>query len=82
MKRTSLLFLFLVVLLVGLSLLDVCVGSRWLVPWGTMNDVERHVMLTLRLPKMLTAILAGMSLSVSGLMMQTLFRNPLAGPYI
>ena len=82
MKRTSLLFLFLVVLLVGLSLLDVCVGSRWLVPWGTINDVERHVMLTLRLPKMLTAILAGMSLSVSGLMMQTLFRNPLAGPYI
>ena len=31
---------------------------------------------------MLTAILAGMALSVSGLMMQTLFRNPLAGPYI
>jgi len=34
------------------------------------------------LPKMLTAILAGASLSVAGLMMQTLFRNPLAGPYI
>ncbi|MBR1922483.1 MAG: iron ABC transporter permease [Paludibacteraceae bacterium] len=82
MKRTSFLFLFLVVLLVGLSLLDVCVGSRWLVPWGAMNDVERHVVLALRLPKMLTAIMAGMSLSVSGLMMQTLFRNPLAGPYI
>ena len=31
---------------------------------------------------MLTAIMAGMALSVSGLMMQTLFRNPLAGPYI
>jgi len=31
---------------------------------------------------MLTAILAGASLSVAGLMMQTLFRNPLAGPYI
>jgi len=36
----------------------------------------------LRLPKMLTAILAGAALSVSGAMMQTLFRNPLAGPYI
>lgn len=36
----------------------------------------------LRLPKTLTAILAGASLSVSGLQMQTLFRNPLAGPYV
>ena len=45
---------------------------------------SRHsqLLLHLRLPKMLTAILAGASLSVAGLMMQTLFRNPLAGPYI
>ena len=35
-----------------------------------------------RLPKALTAILAGMALSVSGLQMQTVFRNPLAGPYV
>ena len=35
-----------------------------------------------RLPKALTAILVGAGLSVSGLMMQTLFRNPLAGPYV
>lgn len=47
-----------------------------------MTQIERHILLTLRLPKMLTAIMAGMALSVSGLMMQTLFRNPLAGPYI
>jgi iron complex transport system permease protein len=39
-------------------------------------------MLSLRLPKALTAVLAGASLALSGLMMQTLFRNPLAGPYI
>ncbi len=38
--------------------------------------------MNIRLPKALTAILAGVALSVSGLMMQTLFRNPLAGPYI
>jgi iron complex transport system permease protein len=35
-----------------------------------------------RLPKALTAILAGAGLSLSGLMMQTLFRNPLAGPFV
>ncbi|MDR1156304.1 MAG: iron ABC transporter permease [Bacteroidales bacterium] len=35
-----------------------------------------------RLPKAFTAILAGMALSVSGLQMQTVFRNPLAGPYV
>jgi iron complex transport system permease protein len=35
-----------------------------------------------RLPKAITAILAGVALSVSGLQMQTVFRNPLAGPYV
>lgn len=35
-----------------------------------------------RLPKAIAAILVGMGLSVSGLFMQTLFRNPLAGPYV
>ena len=35
-----------------------------------------------RLPKAFTAILVGMALSISGLLMQTLFRNPLAGPYV
>lgn len=44
--------------------------------------MQEQILLQLRLPKMLTAILAGASLSVAGLMMQTLFRNPLAGPYI
>jgi iron complex transport system permease protein len=41
-----------------------------------------NILIHIRLPKMFTAILAGASLSVAGLMMQTLFRNPLAGPYI
>ena len=44
--------------------------------------MHEQILLHLRLPKMITAILAGASLSVAGLMMQTLFRNPLAGPYI
>jgi iron complex transport system permease protein len=42
--------------------------------WYTIN--------IFRLPRVLTALLAGMALSVSGLQMQTVFRNPLAGPYV
>ena len=42
----------------------------------------RGIVLDFRLPKALTAALAGAALAVSGLLMQTLFRNPLAGPYV
>jgi iron complex transport system permease protein len=41
-----------------------------------------NIILKLRLPKALTASLAGAALGVSGLQMQTLFRNPLAGPFV
>ncbi len=41
-----------------------------------------YIILSYRLPKALTAIITGMGLSVCGLLMQTLFRNPLAGPYV
>ena len=43
--------------------------------------MEQNILHAIRLPKAVTAILAGGALSVSGLIMQTLFRNPLAGPY-
>lgn len=42
----------------------------------------RYIVLEYRLPKAITAILTGSGLAVSGLLMQTLFRNPLAGPYV
>lgn len=41
-----------------------------------------HIILDLRLPAVITAVLAGMSLAVAGLLMQTIFANPLAGPSI
>lgn len=46
------------------------------------ETIHREILLNYRLPKAITAVLAGASLSVSGLLMQTLFRNPLADPYI
>ncbi len=44
------------------------------------KKVGQTIILHFRLPKAITAILVGSGLSVSGLLMQTLFRNPLAGP--
>ena len=61
--------------------LDVCSGSMWLWPFGELSGMEQNILHAIRLPKAITAILAGAALSVSGLIMQTLFRNPLAGPY-
>jgi iron complex transport system permease protein len=44
------------------------------------KEVWNYIIVQYRLPKAITALLVGMGLSVSGLLMQTLFRNPLAGP--
>lgn len=88
MQRDRLIFTGLALLLVVLFLLDVCSGSRFIAAWkylfGGLNadSVDARIVMNIRLPKALTAIVAGAALSVSGLMMQTLFRNPLAGPYI
>lgn len=84
MRKNTYIFLGLTLLLLVLALLDTCSGSVWISPHRlfALSPMQEQILLQLRLPKMLTAILAGASLSVAGLMMQTLFRNPLAGPYI
>jgi iron complex transport system permease protein len=46
------------------------------------KEAWETIILDFRIPKALTAILAGAALSVSGLIMQTFFRNPLAGPFV
>jgi iron complex transport system permease protein len=46
------------------------------------KDSWKTIVIDYRIPKAMTAILAGISLSVSGLQMQTFFRNPLAGPFV
>ena len=81
MQRNTYIFVALTALLALLFCLDVCSGSMWLWPWGEMSVMEQNILHAIRLPKAITAILAGAALSVSGLIMQTLFRNPLAGPY-
>ncbi len=50
---------------------------------GKINeDSSRYIVLDYRIPKAFSAILIGSGLSLSGLLMQTLFRNPLAGPFV
>ena len=56
-----------------------CMGST---DRGEIVPVPRKIVLNIRLIKAIVALLAGAALSVSGLQMQTLFRNPLAGPYV
>lgn len=46
------------------------------------KDTWEYIIINFRLPKAIVAILVGIGLSISGLLMQTLFRNPLAGPYV
>lgn len=78
--RNTYLFLSLAALTVVLLWLDVCCGTTW-ISLAETNEIKRQILFQLRLPKALTALLSGVALSVAGLMMQTLFRNPLAGPY-
>ncbi len=82
MKKNVSIFIILGLFLVILFGLDVCSGTMWLWPFGdSLSPMESQILHAIRLPKAVTAILAGASLSVAGLIMQTLFRNPLAGPY-
>lgn len=46
------------------------------------NESWQYIIVNYRIPKAITAILVGSGLGISGLLMQTLFRNPLAGPFV
>lgn len=89
-SRTSILFTLLSVVLVMLFVADIAIGSVSIsltdifgVLTGANRDSTiRSIVIDIRLIKALMALLAGAALSLSGLQMQTLFRNPLAGPYI
>ena len=89
-QRSTTLFIILSLLLVSLFVLDLLIGSVHIPLRDIMGamvgaDVApatRLIVLDIRLIKAIVAILTGMALSVSGLQMQTLFRNPLAGPYV
>ncbi len=78
-------------MLIILFLLDIVLGSvrlpfieviKMIFTGNTEHPEYATIIYRFRIPKALTALFAGFALSVSGLQMQTVFRNPLAGPYV
>ncbi len=81
--------LFLLIIAILLFILDLFLGSVSIRPadilralTGPAGDHAAIILFRFRLPKAVTALMVGAALSMSGLQMQTLFRNPMAGPYV
>ncbi|MEP6929474.1 MAG: iron ABC transporter permease [Flavobacterium sp.] len=88
-KRNTILFFVLTSALLILFFLDISLGSvtipfkevyTSLTGGNASKSTWEYIIINYRLPKAITAVLVGVGLSVSGLLIQTLFRNPLAGP--
>ena len=84
-------FIFLSVLLVILFYLNISFGSvsipfkdifNSIFGGNVTKDSWETIIINFRIPKAITAVLVGSGLSICGLLMQTLFRNPLAGPFV
>jgi iron complex transport system permease protein len=88
-RRARLLFLLLIVLLITFLILDIFLGSVSIRASDVIGAIFNNtgssfdtIILKFRLPKAITAVTVGVALSLSGLQMQTVFRNPMAGPYV
>ncbi|MGW8315602.1 MAG: iron chelate uptake ABC transporter family permease subunit, partial [Bacteroidales bacterium] len=90
-SRSVFIALMLLLLLTALALLDIRLGSvpitfsdiwKHLTDSVPLSDKQQVILMKFRLPRLATALLAGAALPLCGLQMQTLFRNPLAGPYV
>ncbi len=87
--QNKFIFAALVILLVSFLILDIFMGSVsfkasevFKAIFSTTGSNLETIILKFRLPKAITALAVGMALSLSGLQMQTVFRNPMAGPYV
>lgn len=87
----TLVFSFLVLALVVAALLSVCSGSVQIPPGrvfailfarGTHSLQESNIIMQIRLPRVIMAVLFGGALSLSGFLLQTYFQNPIAGPFV
>lgn len=86
MKRSTILISLFIVLLIlfvlGLSLGSVSIPIKSLLGLEDISDSHKMIIEKIRIPRNLTAILSGAGLALSGLLLQTIFRNPLAGPSV
>ncbi|MFL9831647.1 iron ABC transporter permease [Flavobacterium sp. ST-87] len=90
-KRNTILFLYLITGVLFLFFANISLGSvtipfkeifQSLTGGQASKSTWEYIIINYRLPKAITVVLVGTGLSISGLLMQTLFRNPLAGPYV
>ncbi|WP_417369327.1 FecCD family ABC transporter permease [Gelidibacter japonicus] len=85
-KKYTYPFLILIALLVICFFVNISLGSVSIPTKEIFNSLigkaDNYIIQNYRLPKAFTAILVGSGLGISGLLMQTLFRNPLAGPFV
>jgi iron complex transport system permease protein len=90
-KRNTILFLLLALVLILMFFINISLGAvtipfkevcASLTGGHASKSTWEYIIINYRLPKAITAVLVGTGLSISGLLMQTLFRNPLAGPYV
>ena len=92
MSKPQYLVAFALLVLASAAVASLFVGAVAISPWDAvkilfddgsdLTSTERTILLELRLPRMITAILVGGSLGIAGVGFQALFRNPLADPYI
>lgn len=79
------LLIALIAILSYLTLFSGAVGLSWSdlsFKGGQYDSVEARIFWQIRVPRLVAAVLSGISLAVAGLSLQTLFRNPLAGPFV
>ncbi|MFW5851648.1 MAG: iron chelate uptake ABC transporter family permease subunit, partial [Bacteroidota bacterium] len=91
MEISKKIYLIILILLLPITFAaDILFGSVS-IPFSVFSDIFQHntipetwqiIITELRLPRAITALITGMALPISGLLMQTFFRNPLAGPYV
>lgn len=79
--------IFLILGIISISLISLPLGSvnipiKYLIDFNLAPDYMKTIIFDLRLPRIIMAILIGMMLSSSGAVVQTVFQNPLADPYI
>ncbi|MEW6067674.1 MAG: iron ABC transporter permease [Nitrospirota bacterium] len=79
MSKVKISLLVFIVILIFLSSVFIC--PRIINPF-CLNDVDKEVLLSIRLPRVIIAVIMGMALGASGVILQGVLRNPLADPYI
>ncbi|SDB05804.1 iron complex transport system permease protein [Pseudobutyrivibrio sp. YE44] len=88
-RNYTLIFILMILVLMGLALASLAMGSADISPGeiissltSSEDDYYSKILITIRMPRILAAIILGGALAVSGFLLQIFFGNPIAGPYV